>query len=140
METYGAYLRDRLDRCVQFARSNHRSACFFYRAYCRTGLVDTLRHARFAAGHRDYWMSQARECRAALAVVSGWSSPSGTHFVRDSASSAPSVRVVSAVPVSPVQLTLAGGVDPVPVRTVRPSWYSRYSDRTRGRYLPGRCL
>lgn len=53
---------------------------------------------------------------------------------------APSVRIVSAVPVAPVQLTLAGDADPIPAPTVRPSWYSRRVSRAPSRWCAGMCL
>lgn len=53
---------------------------------------------------------------------------------------APSVRIVSAVPVAPVQLTLAGEADPVPADPVRPSWYARRIARGPSRWRAGMCL
>ncbi|TCO81111.1 hypothetical protein EV699_110137 [Plasticicumulans lactativorans] len=78
--------------------------------------------------------------RSARAELRKWNAELLAELDRQPAPVAPVVRVVSAVPVAPVQLTLAGDVDPIPAPVVRPSWYSRRVARGPSRWCAGMSL
>lgn len=78
-----------------------------------------------------------RMARLARAELHKWNALYLTELDRQPA---PSVRIVSAVPVAPVQLTLAGEADPVPSDPIRPSWYARRIARGPSRWCAGMAL
>lgn len=87
--------------------------------------------------YRDAVRFDLRMARSARAHLRKWNAALLAELDRQPA---PSVRIVSAVPVAPVQLTLTGGADPIPTAPVRPSWYARRIARGPSRWRAGMCL